>query len=224
ARVRRRLDRHPTPRLPGHADLCRSALRHRDPRPLLRKARLSARARRRRPRGPRRGAARARGDGGALGLPFRALRAAVCRLATGGVRGDGRSGQGDHRGDMAQPRVCPGSASTEAHRMNDLLGDPLPATPAMTDPLPWRVFRLNDCDWWFARSLEEAIADYKHQTGAGDEELEDARELTEEELDRLMFTDDPDDPLSATLHTFRDELRARIQLQGELEAEHGIPR
>ena len=108
--------------------------------------------------------------------------------------------------------------------MNDLLGDPLPATPAMTDPLPWRVFRLNDCDWWFARSLEEAIADYKHQTGAGDEELEDARELTEEELDRLMFTDDPDDPLSATLHTFRDELRARIQLQGELEAEHGIPR
>lgn len=50
----------------------------------------------------------------------------------------------------------------------------------------WRVFRMNDCDWYLARSLEEARAvafrDY------GDLELiEEARELTEEELDRVKF-------------------------------------
>lgn len=105
--------------------------------------------------------------------------------------------------------------------MNDLLGDPLPATPAMDSPLPWRVFRVTDCEWWFARTLEEAIADCKRETGVDDDYFDEAHELTEEELDRLQFTDDPEDPLSAR-RSFREELAARIELQRELLTAHGI--
>lgn len=94
----------------------------------------------------------------------------------------------------------------------DLLGDPLPSTPAMTDPLPMRVFRMNDCDWWMARSLDEAKADYISQTGSTEDELcPDARELTEEELDRLRFTDtdEYERPIGKTC-SFRKELQRRI--------------
>lgn len=46
----------------------------------------------------------------------------------------------------------------------DLLGHPIPATPAMDAPLPWRVFRLSDVsdatEWVMARTEREAIAFY----------------------------------------------------------------
>lgn len=97
---------------------------------------------------------------------------------------------------------------TEANR-TDLLGDPTPETPSMTDPLPWRVFRMNDTDWWLARTLAEARADYLHQTG---EDEDEARELTEEELDRLHFVDTDEDerPMKATRRPFREELAQRV--------------
>jgi hypothetical protein len=95
----------------------------------------------------------------------------------------------------------------------DLLGDPIPETPPMSAPIPWRVFQMNDCDWWIARSLDEALADYKLQTGygPGDEEVEDARELTEEQLDSLTFHDsDEDDCPNGITRTFREELARRV--------------
>lgn len=92
----------------------------------------------------------------------------------------------------------------------DLVGDPLPETPSMTDALRWRVFRMNDVDWWLARTLAEAKADYTHQVG--DEDLEGARELTDAELDRLHYVDTAEDerPLRATRRPFREELRRRV--------------
>lgn len=60
---------------------------------------------------------------------------------------------------------------------------------AMADPLPWRVYRLNDCDWWVARTLDEAIADYRRECGV-DVCIEGEHELTEQELDRLMYCDE----------------------------------
>ena len=87
----------------------------------------------------------------------------------------------------------------------------------MTSPLTeenqsWRVFRMDDYDWWIARSLEEAKASYKNEVGVDDKDIEDARELTEEELDRLHYVDvdEGERPVKKSRRTFRAELAQRI--------------
>ena len=97
-------------------------------------------------------------------------------------------------------------------------------TPGMTAPLPWRVFKMDDCDWWLARTLEEARQSYQHETGVDDEAIEDARELSDEEMDRLTFVDvdDGERPVAESRRSFREELRQRVELRERLKAEHGI--
>lgn len=57
----------------------------------------------------------------------------------------------------------------------------------------WRVYRVNDCDWYVARSLEEAIACAVKVTELAREDVVDQpRELTDAELTRFDFIDDPD--------------------------------
>ncbi len=105
---------------------------------------------------------------------------------------------------------APGVLRLNKQRTNDLVGDPLPETPSMTTPLAWRVFHMNDIDWWLARTLDEAKSDYTRQTG--DEDLDDAYELTDEELDRLHFvdTDERERPVTKSRRTFREELAQRV--------------
>jgi hypothetical protein len=75
---------------------------------------------------------------------------------------------------------------------------------------------MDSCDWWIARTLEEAIADYR--AGWADADLTEARELTDAELDRLVFVDLAPDPehgrdpeISATVRrSFRQELARRV--------------
>lgn len=94
-------------------------------------------------------------------------------------------------------------------------------TPGMTAPLPWRVFKMNDCDWWLARTLDEARESYKHETGVDEDE---ARELTDEEMARLTFVDvdDGERPIGTSRRSFREELRQRVELRERLKAKHGI--
>lgn len=95
--------------------------------------------------------------------------------------------------------------------MLDLLGDPVAPTPPMDAPLPWRVYRLNDCDWWVARSLEEAKADYIASCGGDDDSFEDPHELTDAELDRMQINGmDENERLAGTKHSFREELKQRV--------------
>jgi len=73
-----------------------------------------------------------------------------------------------------------------------------------------KVFNMNDCDWFMARSLEEAIYEYKKYLKSQDmddepEYWEDAVELTEEEMDRLKYRDE-DLPEAVT---FREALAMR---------------
>lgn len=95
-------------------------------------------------------------------------------------------------------------------RTSDLLGDPLPETPAMNAPLPWRVFKVSDCEWWMARTLAEAREDYLALTGEIADE--DASEISEADMDRLIFVDlEPTDPSQGTIRrTFRQELAERV--------------
>jgi hypothetical protein len=98
-------------------------------------------------------------------------------------------------------------------RSTDLVGDPLPETPSMTAPLPWRVFRMNDCEWWVARTLAEAMGQYLIQTGIPAAEAFDGeRELTDEEMDRLHYIDidENERPVKESRRTFRDELAQRV--------------
>lgn len=97
-------------------------------------------------------------------------------------------------------------------------------TPDMTAPLPWRVFKMDDCDWWMARTLQEARETYQRETGVDDEAIEDSRELTDEEMDKLHFvdTDEGEQPVPGSRRTFREELRQRVELMQKLKAEYGI--
>lgn len=79
-----------------------------------------------------------------------------------------------------------------------------------------KVFRMNDYDWWADFDIEAAQANYKkwqiEVCGSLASEIEiDARELSEEEMNRLRFRyEDSDETMS-----FNDELKYRVA-KGEI--------
>lgn len=84
------------------------------------------------------------------------------------------------------------------------------ALSAMTDPLPLRVFRMNDCEWWLATTLEQAKADYMKTVGPMPEEdaFDEPHELSDDELLKLHFVDmdDGERAIGKSRRTFREEL------------------
>ena len=69
-----------------------------------------------------------------------------------------------------------------------------------------RIFRMNDCDWWMAETLEDAKRDYM-ASGHGlreEEALDDPGEVSDSDMDRLQFTEDDGK------HSFRAELAIRV--------------
>jgi hypothetical protein len=84
-----------------------------------------------------------------------------------------------------------------------------------------KVFQMNDCDWWMAPSLTQAIVGYVRHCGCtisdnpdAEElhrfegaEIDGARELTEAELDSITYH--PDEA-RAVSRTFREELALRV--------------
>jgi hypothetical protein len=97
--------------------------------------------------------------------------------------------------------------------VKDLLGQQEPDPPAMTAPLEWRIYRLNDCEWWVARTLQEAKEDYQYTIGPMTDEdaFEDPAEISEANYDNLRFTDvdEGERPTGITM-SFREELIRRI--------------
>lgn len=86
-----------------------------------------------------------------------------------------------------------------------------------------RVFRLNDCDWFAGEDLESCIkgffADYLGETDTPknrEEYLDEPNELSDEELDRLKFTDiEGEWGKQGQQYTFRKALENMIK--GEVE-------
>ena len=67
-----------------------------------------------------------------------------------------------------------------------------------------KVFQLNEYEWWAGESLESVLEHYKNNvTDDPDEieELEDAYELSDGALDKLIFNDE-----DGSKRTFREEL------------------
>ncbi len=64
-----------------------------------------------------------------------------------------------------------------------------------------KIFQMNDCDWYVADTLEAAIQQCCEDSGLPrDEATDDPQELSDADLDRLIFNDD------GTTRTFRAEL------------------
>lgn len=78
-----------------------------------------------------------------------------------------------------------------------------------------KVCEINDCEWWIGESLEACVKDYREHAEAWPEYYEDARELTEEELDRLHFTEtDENEVPTGIKRTFREQLAIEIAAGG----------
>ena len=75
-----------------------------------------------------------------------------------------------------------------------------------------KVFRLNDCDWYAGRSLEECVVAYAKECGASVEDAkdDDARELTDAEMERLQFIDGKPGEKDAVKRSFKDQLALMI--------------
>jgi hypothetical protein len=79
-----------------------------------------------------------------------------------------------------------------------------------------KVFRLNEYEWYAAETLESAIGEAVRITGVpADEVDDDARELTEEEMDSLVFYDNMEDQEASETRTFREQLDRLIETETE---------
>jgi hypothetical protein len=98
--------------------------------------------------------------------------------------------------------------------MKDLFGTEHPDPPPMTAPLPWRVYCMDDYEWWVAKSLDEAKVAYakdRMSDAEAAEYIEDAHELSDEAMDSLKFTDTDEHDEPTVTRTFREELARRIE-------------
>lgn len=57
-----------------------------------------------------------------------------------------------------------------------------------TETKQFRIYKINDCDWWMATSLEDAVKGALSQHE--DAIIEDPAELTDADMDTLQFWDD----------------------------------
>lgn len=78
-----------------------------------------------------------------------------------------------------------------------------------------KIIQMNDCDWFIGESLESCVADAMKNYYDDSIYVEDARELTDDELDTMKFSDRSDDRQDETTRTFRKQLEIEIAKGGE---------
>lgn len=70
-----------------------------------------------------------------------------------------------------------------------------------------KVFKMNDCDWWMDTDLETAKKNYLGFVETEPESVEDAREMTDDELDNTRFINrDEEFNRLFPKYTFRDHV------------------
>lgn len=79
-----------------------------------------------------------------------------------------------------------------------------------------KIFRLNDCEWWMAETLEEAIAGYTEMMGPSDDDyFDEAHEIPESDYDRLKFHGERRNErgqMEEHISTFREEMNRLVAL------------
>jgi len=76
-----------------------------------------------------------------------------------------------------------------------------------------KVYEIDDYHWFVGATLEECIDEYYAFYGSPDDDVSQARELSSEELDRLVFADLQGE--NRTQRSFRDQLAIEIETGGE---------
>lgn len=102
--------------------------------------------------------------------------------------------------------------------MNDQIKDTEIPRPFLFDDTPppdgqYWVFQMNDCDWYLATSLHEAVQQYQSESNCDDEEIADARPLSQLEMDELIFRDEgvDSDTYEPIERSFRLQLARMIE-------------
>lgn len=99
--------------------------------------------------------------------------------------------------------------------MAELELTPPPGTP--DSPRHITIFQVTDSEWWAGETLEQCVAAAKETWGdLGPDDVdmfEDAVELNEAAMERLMFCYDEDD--RSKKHSFRTELDMRLADQSQ---------
>lgn len=75
-----------------------------------------------------------------------------------------------------------------------------------------KIIEMNDCDWWIGESLEACVNDYRENVDDDPMHFENARELADEELDRLKFSicDDETEQPTGEKRSFREQMAIEI--------------
>ena len=98
--------------------------------------------------------------------------------------------------------------------MTARLDDALPADAVRFagDPAPRiRVYRMDDNEWWAGASLADCVAEGQRQCGVECySDPDEQYELTDEQMQRLVFIDESDGAEPPVKRTFAEELARRI--------------
>jgi len=75
-----------------------------------------------------------------------------------------------------------------------------------------RVFRMDDNEWWAGESLEACVAEGRRQCGAEcyPDDPDEQHELSDEEMQQLVFIDESDGAEPPVQRTFAEELARRV--------------
>lgn len=80
-------------------------------------------------------------------------------------------------------------------------------TTTITPEAQMKIFQIDDMEWWIGPDADSVRAAVQDETGMSDEDLEDFQEVSDEDLDRLKFTDtDEDEHPIGKPRTFREQL------------------
>lgn len=77
-----------------------------------------------------------------------------------------------------------------------------------------KIFRLNDCDWWIGETLDACVADYRASVDDDPVQTEDAEEVSDASLDKLIFTDTDENEQPIAKRTFREQLAIEVAAGG----------
>lgn len=80
-----------------------------------------------------------------------------------------------------------------------------------------KVYKMNDCDWWMDTDLEAAKKHYLEFVCDNEDSLDNPRELTESELDTLIFKPDEDDRPECTFREWMSILDQKPQFFASTE-------
>lgn len=80
-----------------------------------------------------------------------------------------------------------------------------------------KIVQLNDCDWWVGESLDACKKDYLENYVDDEDSIDDdAHELSDSELDALMFVDcDENERPTGAKRPFREQLAIEIASGGK---------